>query len=75
MRYRYDAKYRPTTSLPRAAAVLEIFRQALDEAIGESILLRAGDVLLVDNRRMLHGRTALSGKVRRRMLRMSFTPA
>ncbi|TKK81046.1 hypothetical protein FDA94_34200 [Herbidospora galbida] len=64
-------RWRPDNLVPaeegRAAA--ETFTDALARADPEEVRLTPGDVLLVDNRRTLHGRTAF-GDPRRLMLRV-----
>jgi alpha-ketoglutarate-dependent taurine dioxygenase len=73
IRYRYDAKYRPRSTSATANAALEAMRRLVDaETCASRVFLDAGDVLLIDNRRMLHGRTPLTGRVPRRMVRASF---
>jgi hypothetical protein len=47
---------------------LGAFRQALDRTPREMIKLQADDILIIDNGRMLHGRTAIGGS-KRRLLR------
>jgi alpha-ketoglutarate-dependent taurine dioxygenase len=50
------------TALPAAAAeALAAWREALDQTPLTRFRLAAGDALVVDNRRILHGRTAIEG--------------
>ncbi|MBK8339405.1 MAG: TauD/TfdA family dioxygenase [Flavobacteriales bacterium] len=51
----------------RAEPVLVKFRQLVREATPVMIDLEAGDVLVVDNHRMLHGRTAIFGSKDRQL--------
>lgn len=44
---------------------LVVLRNAIDSAMPLTILLKTGDLLIVDNRRMLHGRNAYIGESRR----------
>lgn len=76
LRYRADAiamaaKAAEITLADRHAQALDAFTRAIeDEALQTTFALRPGDVLLVDNRRALHGRTAIGGDERRLMRRV-----
>jgi alpha-ketoglutarate-dependent taurine dioxygenase len=55
----------------RHAAALDVFRAAVeDEALQATFALRPGDVLVVDNRRALHGRSAVGPDAGRLMRRV-----
>lgn len=53
-------------SIPTNAdqAALIALRESIDSITPFTILLKAGDLLIIDNRRMLHGRTAFFGETR-----------
>ena len=74
VRYRRDRdadRVRFTMSLAdEFAPALVQFEKALESVPLTEFAMTAGDVLLVDNRRMLHGRRTLSGKVAREMRRL-----
>jgi hypothetical protein len=56
---------------PRSRAALELLDEALDDrSLVLTRALRPGDVLLVDNRRALHGRTAIADGADRRLRRL-----
>jgi alpha-ketoglutarate-dependent taurine dioxygenase len=47
--------------LPTQKQALDNFRTCLQNALPTQIRLEKGDILIVDNRRVLHGRTAITG--------------
>lgn len=49
----------------RQAAAVEAFRQGVEAADEVQIRLEPGDLLIIDNRRVLHGRTAIEGNKQR----------
>ena len=53
----------------RSTAALDAFREALEATEVIELKLRPGDVLLLDNTRMLHGRTAIEDGDRRHLKR------
>jgi hypothetical protein len=57
----------PDTDEEREA--LNAFRTALDQVPRQRIKLQPGDVLVIDNGRMLHGRTAIEGNKQRLLKR------
>jgi hypothetical protein len=59
---------------PSAATVLEIVTDAVQATQAREVLLSIGDVLIVDNRRTLHGRTPLTGSDRL-LVRTKVSPA
>ena len=66
VRYRHDASYRiePASSVAAAARKhFEIAARASTSVSGPA--LRVGEVFWIDNARVMHGRTALSGQSRR----------
>ncbi|MBA2664111.1 MAG: TauD/TfdA family dioxygenase [Bradymonadaceae bacterium] len=55
--------------LEASRSALMRFRSALDAAPRRELRLQPGDVLVIDNHRVLHGRTAISGQGRRHLVR------
>lgn len=51
-------------------AAVEAFRRGLESAYETRLRLQPGDVLVVDNRRVLHGRTAIEGESERLLERL-----
>jgi len=68
IRFRQDEKYRIRARSEAGAAAIEHLTATLrEEALRRTIGVGRGAVLCLDNRRMLHARTALSGTVLREM--------
>lgn len=68
IRYRHDQKYQIVGDSEQAqAAVVELAATVLALNDRRPAPLAAGDVLVLDNRRCLHSRTALSGQVVREL--------
>ena len=75
VRYRRDSKYKLSPPTKEAEIALTNFEQALAlQDLQKTIYLKPGDILFVNNQRMLHGRTALSG-TRPRILRRFWVSA
>ncbi len=71
IRYRNDRNFTLTPPDDRARVALAEFHTLLNSPdLREEIFLMPGDILVVDNQRLLHGRTALSGKKRRVLRRL-----
>jgi alpha-ketoglutarate-dependent taurine dioxygenase len=68
--YRNDRKSKLIPPTEEAKLALDEFEQIISaQVLQETLFLNPGDILLVDNQRMLHGRTVLSG-THPRMLRI-----
>jgi len=81
VRYRLDAiigalREEGIVLSPRHGAALSAFEEVLgDPALQATHALRPGDVLIVDNRRMLHGRTAIGEDAQRLLRRVKLDAA
>jgi trimethyllysine dioxygenase len=74
IRYRYDSKYKPKSSSTAAINALEELHTLVSNVENAKMVkLTPGDVLVVNNYRILHGRTALTRTVRRQLRRFTFT--
>jgi alpha-ketoglutarate-dependent taurine dioxygenase len=74
IRYREDSKYAVEALTSAGAAALAALRtRILAEGSQYSVPLAEGDIIWLDNRRALHGRTPLSGLRSRRMRRVRLT--
>jgi hypothetical protein len=78
LRYREEALRAGVAALPRPLAArwaraLALLTTTVEAAAPGVVDLAAGDVLLFDNGRMLHGRTALTQGARRRLVRLKIT--
>jgi len=71
MRYRNDNNFNLVSLSQDSESALNEFQQliSLPELV-VSVQLKVGDVLIVNNYRMLHGRTPLSGKQKRTLQRL-----
>ncbi|WP_433513444.1 TauD/TfdA family dioxygenase [Nonomuraea sp. CA-143628] len=66
IRFRHDEKYRIRADTAEgAAAVEELSELVRQPSVQRPVSLGRGDILWLDNRRNLHGRTALSGQATR----------
>lgn len=71
IRYRNDREVSIAGTTKEATEALTKFQEALnDPAIKKDVPLKSGDILIIDNWKMLHGRSPLSGTSKRELLNL-----